>query len=341
MKISKAELLTKLMFALPCTSEKSPVAQMTMFTFTSKELLAFNSIAVCKVDFESDFIGCIGAKDLYDLVRTAPCEEIALMNADDRMKISGTGLKGFLMFNVIDEKNPIDFNSIFDQMPVKKLQLLPDGLLEGMDFCKWAATDKETMGIFSCIQIDGKDVVAGDAYRFSLYECEGISETFIIPSSVVSTILFMNPTKIGISEKFVWFKGENTTLGVRRSFGTFPKVRDLLKKVGKGQKITLPETLKEALEVLRLFLSPQEASQRYVTLKSEKSCLRVSGKREAGEITRTLALENPADFEFRVNVDYLLDIISHSYTLTLSENKTMALFSGKNFYHLIALIQEV
>ncbi len=131
MKISKSllEICNKLFPITNTNSRISPI--FSMFCFTGKTIEAFNGVQGMKVDFDTDFVGCVNSKDLINALTAYNDRDIDIKNDEDKLILKSgkskvslitTPVENFIQFGVSKKK--------------KMLFEITQDFIEGLKQCK-------------------------------------------------------------------------------------------------------------------------------------------------------------------------------------------------------------
>ncbi len=110
----------------------------------------------------------------------------------------------------------------------------------------------------------------------------------------------------------------------------------------KGDPVTLPEGMADALEAVLVFSPGSDAPDQEAEIEFVDGVLICRTQNERGQIERRVPLETHADSEqlealpkMQINPTFFINVLGHTTTLTLDQGR--ALFSTKKFKHVLNL----
>jgi len=183
------------------------------------------------------------------------------------------------------------------------------------------STDNATP-ILTCVHVNEAGFIEGsDGYRVmkTTLPKKMPIPTFLIPATVVSTLIKMNPVKVSSGTGWIHFKTElGTILSCRVFEEKYPDTLDLLKV--EGTEFTFPRTINEILDRASVFGKQESGTlSDDVTVCLEKNRIKISSQSETGWFKEEANIEyKEAKLEFNIVPSLLRSILSSVLTCTFN-----------------------
>ena len=271
-------------------------------------MLNFQYDAEFKLDsFESDFIQTVFFPDLLKALKSSKEKQAEILVEADRLLIDGI---------------PVKFTDNTDKMPeefrlgekIEDIYLQKDELTEIRDMIFPHCSDDETRYFMNGICIESKDnelnFVATNgrtlARKQFLRDFDNPQFNVIVPVNFLPK--FAHDTIILVYEKYTVFFSRNLDenswekFTVKNIDGQFPNYRRVIPE---NNNQNFEVVTAEFLEVLKK-IKPFAEKDRKIIVKHESGKVTVS----AGEVQFSMPAETTDEFEFAVNVDYLIMSVS-------------------------------
>lgn len=326
MIINRLNLLSALEIVKPGLSNKDIIEQATSFAFNNGAVITYNDeISVSHPIEDIEFNGAVKAEELYKLLNKIKQEEIEITTTENELIIKSGKSEAGLIFES-DIKLPIDAIG-----EIGKWKKLPESFCQALKFVSLACSNDMSKPILTTVHVSENGFMEGsDMFRIVRFNCELPKLTYLIPSSSVSSILQIKPTKVSLGNSFVHFKNAVGTVLSCRIFedDEYPDCERFLNMEGTG--LTLPETTKEILEKAIIF------NRELIDVSLKEKSITISSKSESGRFKEQAPIKFKSEpFSFRINPILLKDILSE--TLNCSINEQTLSFEGDNWKYVTAL----
>lgn len=339
MKINKAELQTALEKVRPGLANRELIEQATSFAFMAGRVVTYNdeiSISHPLMDSlsGSDMQGAIKADALYEFLNRVNKEEIDLSWEGNQLQITAGRAKAGLLFEAEVCLPVQEVGEIGDWHD------LPQGFVDGVNFCRPCCSRDMSRPIFTCLNVDGKLITATDAYQIIRYEMPGEFPVpaVLIPATAVQELTKYDIQQVATGQNWLHFRTEDETVFSCRVFeGEFPDVTQHF-QITNGTEIQFPsKTTMEALERAQVFAQQPSNSGdlAIVSLNLQEKELVLQARGTSGwfqETVRTKYAGTP--IEFSIGIDFLLDLLNRIPACIYDGNKI--LFQGENWKHVVA-----
>jgi DNA polymerase III sliding clamp (beta) subunit (PCNA family) len=313
--VDREKLLRKLSTLTPGLDLKSGIGQADSFLFLDDKVITANDMVLCCCENPLDgYTGAVPAEPLLGLLEKIPEKEITLELTEDLMKIRAKRKR-----SAIAVEPEVLFKSSVD---------VPDNWHDlGRDFqeavkigSSCVARQLATRTTSSCIHITDQWIESADANHACRYEIyTGVEEPVLVDGRTFRKIVDIDGLcEMGITESWVTLRTtDGLVVSCRRYSARFPDFSEILS--GKGETITIPDTLSEVLKRCGVF-SGQDIV--FVELKPGKMILEArSGVGWYKEMIET-------DYEgvlvkFRITSKLLLEISKKTSQCLMSSNKLL------------------
>jgi hypothetical protein len=311
--------------------------------FTGDNLVSFNKIVSVSFPFKSSFSCLISYEKLNSIVKELKGEKLDMVLKESQLRIESSNGKAGI--TKIEDSQVWDFIKSLNLHLIKKWGKLPSSFLSGLELCLFSVGKDFSSGPLSCIFIDGSNLYSSDNLRISYFSMgEEIGGKYLVPGNAISSLIKFPVIDFSVNNSWIHFRTKEKAIFSLRLFeGSFPDCKGAFKdffSIKKGIKVDLPQDLKELLPSLVIFREDgvtdmdMKASFQFKsgTLTCRSECSSGWIERKVKKIKYT-----GKDFSFLINPLFLRQIIELSPTMLLEESGSRALFTSKNFHHLIAL----
>lgn len=250
MKILTSDLKMALEIVKPGLSNKEIRDQFTSFAFTGGNVVTYNdeiSVSHPLAGLEEDFEGAVKAEEIYKLVSKMKTEEVELTaNESELILTSGKITAGFAL-------EPEVRLPIKDEVSERgKWKKLPETFMENLNFGSMCCAKDMSSPVLICVHVNSNGFIeSSDELR--IIHCEVAEsfpfKTFLLPKSMVSTLIRVSPIKISEGNGWMHFKTELGTIVSCRTYSdNFPNTSKHL-SIGKDViTINFPKELIEAID---------------------------------------------------------------------------------------------
>lgn len=294
--------------------------------FTGDNLVAGNDQLIVHSPLKTDFVGGVNADDFIKLMKSIEMTDMAMEKVNNDLVIDSGNVAGGL--------HMVDLGTSFSLPEDCEWEKLPKDFVGALKLCAFSASNDQTMGLLTCINVAGKKVYSSDNFRASKYTFqEELANSFMVTKSIIGLVKF-EPVMVCQDNSFVHFKlAKGGVFSCRKAVGSYPDVDELFEVT--GDNFVLPVELKDAVKSVEFLADNENPFDRFVTIKSEDGRLTVHAENERGWTIHALEGDFSHDVNFKINPIFLHEILKTTTELTLGSDK--ALFETDNFKHVMAL----
>ena len=339
MKIKRTEILKALKAVKPGLANNSIIKQMEYVMFTGQDLITYNEQISIIYPFETDFEAAVNYNDLYKIVSKIKKAEINLTLDENELLLTAEKTKAGL---VIMDTEDIDshLKGLRQQLPDEsdlEWKAIPDDFIKGALLCIPAAAADKTQGVFTCLSVDGVDLVCSDNQRISWYTLqEDIGTEFFISSSSIKELAVMKIKQFCVSESWVHFLLDSDVIFSTRlikpengeSLNYFLDLFDDFT----GTTVELPDGLKEVVESAAVMAEDDAAKNMRITLRQGE--LLCETRKNRGWFEKPIDMDYDEEpITFQVSATFLQQILNLPLKMTAREDRS--LFESGSFKHLL------
>jgi len=325
--MDRMELLTAVAQTKPAITTSTLVEQNNVIIFTGREVQSYNDEILISVPIKTDLKGAIPAREMIDLLMKMEDEKIKVSQKNGVAEIKGKTTKAKITV----------MNDTFPKMEeVKKWKKLPADFLDGLNLCRFSTGDAGD--VFNNVCIKGDKIISCDNYRMTQYTMDSDMVDCLIPSQVVAGLLSFMPTSYATNKSWLCFRDKfKASFFIRRVKEKFPDVGDALKVKAKGEKIVLPDELKENLQRTEILADEDLVTgYRTVTVTIKEGKIVCHGECEVGSIDETIKFDyDGKGVQFTIVPAFLCDILGKTNYMTVGD--TSLNFKSKNFQHVVQI----
>lgn len=333
MEVNKAELLAALEKVKPGLANRELIEQATSFAFLGGRVVTYNDeISVSHPVQDLDVTGAVKAETLYSFLSRVKEDTITMEIDDNQVKITAGKSVAGLVFEQ-EVKLPVEeVGEIGTWHPV------PEDLVTGLKMCHPCCTKDMSLGVLTCVYVNGRVMVGSDSYQIIKYQLdqEVALDPFLLPASSAQVLSKYRITEIASGQGWVHFKTEDDTVISSRVFdGDYPDF-DVHFEFDGGE-VEFPKGTTEALERAEVFSKSDLAIQDMpvVTIEITKSRVKISAQDESGWFKETLQVKHTGEpIKFTTNVQFLLALLGQSPSCVYGEGRVR--FTGEKWTHLIS-----
>jgi DNA polymerase III sliding clamp (beta) subunit (PCNA family) len=328
-RMNRIELLTAVEKIKPAISS-GLTDQDNLIMFEGGEVKTFNNEIMMISPVDISFEGAVPANEMLSLLQKMNDKSIKISEKGSELRISGKTTKAVL------QKSEVEMPEV--TVP-SKFTLLPINFTEGLKYCRF--TVAESGNVLHNIMIEGDKIVSSDNYRITEYTLEKdvFKKTQLIPAPICTTLISFTPISFASNKSWLFFKNEEeAVLCIRRVEEKFPDIQSILKEKFKGEKVSLPENLKEALERAKI-LSAEDmvTGNRTVDITIDNDHILCQGECSMGRIDEEIKIEySGKKIFFSIVPDFLYQILNNTDKMVVGESSLK--FKTKNFQHIVQLI---
>lgn len=280
--INREILLAALEGVAPGLAAEDKIEQSACYAFQDGEVITFNDEVSCRSPsgLDKSFKGVLHAKEVLELLRKLPDDEIGLEVKEDKLLIIGKGKRTTLP---LEKEIHLQVDVVEKPSEWKKLH---DDFAEAVRTVAQCAGRNAAEFMYTCVHITPKWVEAAD--RGSGQICRwrlktGITQSTLVRQSSIKHVTSLGMVEFSETENWIHFRNTNKLMfSCRRFFETeYPDFVDLLNTEG-GMATALPPALAEVAERAAIFSAENtDANQLIIELAPGK--IRVIGRGVRGE----------------------------------------------------------
>jgi len=317
MKIKTKELLSILEMLRPGVDTKDIVESMTYYLFSGTDVITYNNKISIQHPFETDFSLFVKANDLYKLLTKTTVETITLSENNEKLNVSSKKFKANLS-TIKDEEVSTRIANVANSLKNANWHSLPDNFCPSISLCSFTASTQESDGTMTCVNVDGVDCTASDNNRISHAVLNSDVDAMLIKASEIRNLVAIVPIEYAITKSWLHFKNkENCIFSIRKITGKFPEFIQFFDFT--GSKIKLPSDIIEGVDITSIFMNAVDSA---INFKIKDNLCIISIESDNGKVQHRSKLKYKGDeIAFAINPDFLREMMTHSSTITLSDDK--------------------
>jgi len=320
------ELLTVLEMVKPGIASKNVIESMTYFYFSGTDIITYNDQISIQHPFKSEFNLFVKAQDLYKLISKLTEKEIKIEEKNNKLNLTCKTLKANL--NTINDSEMIEkIKNVSDSLKKVKWKSLPENFCNSIILCLPSTSTKDSDGTLTCVNIDGKNCISSDNNRISHAILTEEMDDMFIKASEIKNLDTIQPKQYSITKSWLHFKNaDNCIFSIRKITGEFPDYLQFFNFDGK--EINLPKEILEGINLTSILAGDSDPA---IKFKITKGFCMLSSNSDAGTITHRSKIKyNGEEINFTINPDFLKEMMSHSATITVGDDKAK-LQTGNSF----------
>lgn len=334
--MDRKKLLEVLKKVKPGIADKAIVESMMYFYFSGKEVVTYNDKISVLHPLKTDFQLFVQAEKLYKIVSLAKATTLKMTEKENSLNIRTSTINVDLT-TILDEEITERINLISKSISGVKWKKLPSNFLESASMCAFAASKLDAEQIMSCLYFNEKECMATDNDRFAIAPIEGKIDTMFFKASQITNLRDINPDKYVVTKAWVHFKNEEGCIfSIRRIEGTFPEeLKDAFDF--DGTTVTLSENILEGTDLASIFVDSMEPT---ITIRITKGMCIVSVTSDGGGSKHRSKVDyDGTDIVFTLNPEFLKEMLKHSTTIVIDDDRSRAKLSAGDFSMLTSLMQ--
>ena len=331
-EVNREQLLQQLESVMAGLSARDIIEQSSCFVFKDGAVITYNDEISCSHPCGLNIEGAVQAEPLVDILRKLKEETIDVEVGDSELIIKGRRRSAGIRM----EKEIV--------LPVEnveratKWKTIPEDFAEAVNVVKDCAGSDQSTPILTCIHIHPDRIEASDNYQVTRYKCKtGVVTPVLVKRDSIRNIVSLDVTKFAETSNWIHFRNRSKlVLSCRRYEETFPSLDALLNF--KGERITLPKGLSEAVEKAQIFSADNpDDNQIKIIIRTGK--FRIRGEGGSGwftEFTKT-KYKGPA-ISFFISPELLVNLTTRHNECEIGEGR-LKVDAGK-FVYVTALGQD-
>jgi len=331
--MKRKELLSAIEKVKPALSDGKISELSGMLIFDNDKLIgAGEEITIC-VPLDTDLKAVIPADEFTRLLNKFSQEDMEI-DADEKELHVKAG-KTEVWLKMVEAKDIPSFD--FEE---EDWRPLPEDFDEALGFCTFSASDQASMGVLTCLSVDGKRILSSDNFRITeriLSEEIDLEKPILIPSKIAHFLSTFGLKEILITDSQAVYRNHDGAIFAHTLIDdNFEDVDEYLNVEGK--KIDFPVELCAALSRVQV-LAEESNKLKRVTITVDNweiiaKCENIKGK----AIEPVPIKYKGKKIEFVASPEHLSSIIPKANKATVSDGAL--LFEGDNFRHAVCLIAD-
>ena len=334
----KIEDLKTILFLLKpgLSGNRETTEQSNFFVFKDKFAYTYNDEVSVKVPFPMDLTGAVSAKEFLALVNKLKGEEADIEFTETEILIKSGRSKAGIRLDA-EIRMPLDEITYPTR---REWKALPSDFAQAVQSTLFSVSRDASQPILTVMHGLGNIMESCDSDRATKWELDADLPFEILLShySGKSLLQYKDVKRIFSTSNWIHFDlGGGGVLSCRTFEGKYPALDHLFDNDGK--ELEFPNISKEILERAGIFSDDIDSGDVLVDISvNEKDIFKVKSEGDTGWYEETIRIKghDGSAFEFSINPQYLIQILSSSHKASLSENKIN--FLADKFSHVVALI---
>jgi DNA polymerase III sliding clamp (beta) subunit (PCNA family) len=307
MRVNREDFLKQLELVRPGLSAKEIIEQSSCFVFKDKAIHTYNGEIACSIKSLLDIDGAVPAETFISIIRKLQEDELEISLAENTLLIKGKQRKAGINMEQ-DITLPID---AVDKP--KKWKDLPDDFADAISIVQPCAGSNQSQFAMTCVHITSKFIEACDNHQVTRYKIKtDVENPILIRNESLRHIVSLDMIKFSETKHWVHFKNsDGLVLSCQHFIEDYPTddITQVLKM--KGEPLSLPKGLREAVEKAEIFSSENtESSNVIVNIKKGK--FKITGKGPYGWFTEVKKSKYDGDsLRFTIPPKLLVELVQH------------------------------
>lgn len=331
MRINREEFLKQLESVLPGLSTKEVIEQSSCFIFKDKTVNTYNDEIACSQKSLLKIEGAVPAMPFISILRKLKEEEleIAVGESDKGGTLLIKGKQRRAGINMEqDILLPID---AVDKP--KKWKELPDNFADAIAIVQPCAGTNEAQFVMTCVHIGPKFIEACDNHQVTRFRIRtDVDKSILVRRDSLKYIVSLEMVEFSETKHWVHFRNsDGLVLSCRHWVDDYPS--DDISKVlqMKGEPLTLPKGLKEAVEKAEIF-SSENIEGNNVIVNIKKGKFKITGKGVSGWFTEVKKSKyDGVSLQFTIPPNLLVELVQRHNECEVSESR-LKVKGGKFVY---------
>lgn len=339
MKIDVKQLIRILDSLRPAIAKAQMVEQASHYIFSGTNITTFNDRICISHPFSSDHVFSVEGDDLFKSLRTIK-EHEADMWVEDNTLIVQSPKTSVELSTVVGDRSA---EKMIAGIGLDNLEwtALPADFTQGLGICAFTASDDATKRNLTAVHVCQNFMESSDDLRITEYIIEGDMPEVLIPKKAAVEIAKFDPKEYCLTDAWIHFRTDTGLIFSSRIIKeTFPDCSAFFDV--QGTEVRLPLELKEIAKEVSFMCEGKTDVDINITLVITKNNCRVEAKKTRGRLSKDIEMVYRKDDTVKIiiNPDFLIEAISRSPVVTISDGGCVALFQSERFRHVIALATE-
>ncbi len=333
MRINREEFLKQLESVIPGLSVKEIIEQSSCFIFKDGTVNTYNDEIACSQKSLLKIEGAVPAMPFVSVLRKLKEDELDLDVNDSgsqilikaKSKRSGINMEQDILLPIEAVDKP------------KGWKRLPDNFADAIAIVQPCAGSNDAEFAMTCVYITSNWIEACDNHQVSRFRIKtDVEKSILIRKESLKHIISLDMVKFSETKHWIHFRNsDGLVLSCRHWADEYPS--DDLSKVlqMKGEPLTLPKGLKEAVEKAEIF-SAENAEDNNVIINLKKGKFKITGKGASGWFTEIKKSKYEGkSLQFTIPPKLLVELVQHYNDCEVSENRLKV--SGGKFVYVTVL----
>lgn len=302
------------------------------FIFSDGLVASYNGVAWVTVGLDLGLHCCLPGDELYKFLNSIKGEVKIIQKAEKVIFKSGRTRAEFKS-KIVDEKFE---EGLRDVKLKRKYKKLPKDFEKALGMCIFSIAKDATIKALSCVSLKGNLMITSDDQRVTEYQMTEKMPTVLIPGKVCRDLLRYNFTEYSVDSSWIYFRDGEVVFACRLHSGEYVETEGMFDFMGSLLKIPA-EKVRAAIDIVSCFVSDELQIDSFIEVEIDGDNMKLVGEGDVGMAENSVKLAKGVkkEIKFKINPNFLREILSRVDKLKIGEDR--ALFSLKNFRHLIAL----
>jgi len=310
MFVQREELISMLEVLKPGSTPKDIQEQSSCVVFKDGYAYTYNEDIFCrtKTKFPKEWEAAVPVTPLLSILNKRREPELEVKLEDGKFHLINKNRNSYVRY-----ENQISLQYDKVTLPSKEdWESLKPHFSDAVTLVQDCAGKNSDLLALTCIHITKDYIEASDSQQIARFHIKTkIKEDLLLKKSSIEPLLFLEPTKIAVTDNWCHFKTANGSLySIHKYVGDFVDVDKYLKVEGK--KIILPTGLVTASEIAEVF-SSEDKDNNNVTISLSSKKIKIRGEGDSGghRETKKVKYSGP-DISFMINPKLLREIIDRN-----------------------------
>lgn len=327
--INREDFLKQLESVLPGLSTKDIVEQSSCFVFKDNTVNTYNDEIACSQKSLLKIEAAVPAMPFISILRKLQEDELEIgvdgnnsqIVIKGKRRTAGVNMEQHILLSIDAVDKP------------KEWKKLPDNFADAIAIVQPCAGINQHEFVLTCVHITSKWIEACDRHQVTRFRMKtNVENSILIRRESLKHIVSLDMTEFSETKRWVHFRNsEGLRLSCRHWVDDYPS--DDISKVlqVKGEPLTLPKGLKDAVEKAEIFSSENtDGTNVVVTIKKGK--FKITGKGTSGWFTEVKKSKYTGSLlQFTIPPKLLVELVQRHNECEVSENH-LKIKSGKFTY---------
>lgn len=336
MKVETKKLVSVLEALKPAIAKAQIVEQASHYIFTGNNVVTYNDRLCISYPFSSEYTFSVEGEDLLKTMRTVKETECEIEVTENSIRVKSPTVDAELSTVVGDRAA----ESMIEGIRLDSLAWspLPKDFARNLTLCSFSASDDATHRNLTGVHVAGNFMESSDDLRITEVVFDGEVPEVLIPKKACEEIGKYSPVEYCIDESWIHFRNDEGLIFSSRVINeTFPNCEAHFDF--EGTEVCLPSELKEVAKEISFMCEGKLASEVNIDITiCDNECL-VEAKKSRGSLKKKLPIvfRSTDPVKMAINPDFLIEAMSKSPVVKVSDDRGRALFSSDTFRHVVSL----